>query len=125
MMQTGIDWHVFPNTIILPGITFALCYRARPHGNNPDSCIFEVYVIERFPEGEEPETQWVHEPDATEEKWLKILSQDFQNMPKVQQGMKSRGFPGTRPSPVQEVAVIHFHETLARYMGVGAPVPME
>jgi nitrite reductase/ring-hydroxylating ferredoxin subunit len=124
MMEVGIDWHVFPNTVILPGITFALCYRARPNGDDPNSCIFEVYVIERFPEGEEPETEWKFEPDPTEEKWRYILSQDFLNMPNVQQGMKSRGFPGPRPSPVQELAVIHFHKTLAEYMGTGAPQPL-
>lgn len=121
MMETGIDWHVFPNTVILPGVTFALVYRARPNGYDPDSCIFEVCGLERYPEGQEPKTEWVYEPDPTEEKWRRILSQDFQNMPKVQQGMKSRGFPGNRPNPVQEVAVIHFHETLATYMGTGAP----
>jgi hypothetical protein len=67
----------------------------------------------------------VLEPEATEEKWRKVLSQDFHNMPKVQQGMKSRGFQGTRPSPVQELAVIQFHKVLAEYMGTGGPVPLE
>ncbi len=120
-VECGLDWHVFPNSAILPGMTYALCYRARPHGYDPNSCIFEVYIIERYPEGEEPQTEWVYEPDPTEEKWRKILSQDFQNMPEVQHGIKSRGFKGPRPSPVQEVPVIHFHRTLAEYMGTGAP----
>ena len=120
----GHDWHLFPNTVFLPALTTALCYRARPNGEDPNSCIFEVYVIERFPEGQEPKTEWVYEPDPTEEKWRLILSQDFQNMPKVQQGMKSRGFPGPRPSPEQELAIIHFHKMLAEYMGTGAPEPI-
>ena len=122
--DVGIDWHVFPNSVILPGLTFGLCYRARPNGYDPDSCIFEVYVVERFPEGEEPKTEWKYEPDPTEEKWLRILSQDFQNMPMVQKGMKSRGFKGNRPSPVQELAVVHFHRMLASYMGTGEPEPI-
>jgi nitrite reductase/ring-hydroxylating ferredoxin subunit len=120
----GHDWHLFPNTVFLPALTTALSYRARPNGDDPNSCIFEVYVIERFPEGEEPKTEWVYEPDPTEEKWRLILSQDFQNMPKVQQGMKSRGFPGPRPSPEQELAIIHFHKMLAKYMGTGEPEPI-
>jgi hypothetical protein len=37
--------------------------------------------------------------------------------------MKSRGFKGPRPSPVQEIGVIHFHRLLAKYMGTGAPQP--
>ncbi len=120
-VECGLDWHVFPNSAILPGMTYALCYRARPNGYDPNSCIFEVYIIERYPEGEAPETEWVYEPDPSEEKWRKILSQDFQNMPEIQKGIKSRGFQGPRPSPVQEVPVIHFHRTLAQYMGSGAP----
>ncbi|HTV96190.1 MAG TPA: aromatic ring-hydroxylating dioxygenase subunit alpha [Steroidobacteraceae bacterium] len=124
-MAAGFDWHLFPNSIVLPGPTFALCYRARPHGYDPDSCIFEVYTLERFPQGEAPKTEWVYQPDASEEKWRKILCQDFSNMPAVQKGIKSRGFPGPRPNPVQEVAVSHFHEVLAQYMGTGAPRPIQ
>jgi phenylpropionate dioxygenase-like ring-hydroxylating dioxygenase large terminal subunit len=125
MAVAGFDWHIFPNAVILPGPTFALCYRSRPNGNDPNSCIFEVYALERFPEGKEPKTEWVYEPEATEEKWRLILSQDFGNMGQVQKGMKSRGFKGPRPSPVQEVTVIHFHRTLAKYMGTGAPKPLK
>lgn len=125
MAAVGIDWHVFPNTVILPSVTSALCYRARPHGYDPDSCIFEVYALERFPEAQEPKTEWVFQSDATAEKWRLILAQDFQNMPEVQKGMKSRGFVGPRPNPVQEIPVTHFHRTLAQYMGTGAPRPIE
>ena len=122
--QVGHDWHLFPNTVMLPALTTALCYRARPNGYDPNSCIFEVYVLERFPEGQEPKTEWEHTPEPTEEQWRLILSQDFANMPEVQKGMNSEGFPGPRPSPVQEYAIIHFHKMLAEYMGVGAPQPI-
>jgi phenylpropionate dioxygenase-like ring-hydroxylating dioxygenase large terminal subunit len=125
MSEVGTDWHVFPNTVILPGPTFALCYRARPNGYDPNSCIFEVYNMERFPPGQEPKTQWVYEPDVTQEKWRKILCQDFSNMGQVQKGIKSRGFMGPRPSPVQEIQVTHFHRLLAQYLGTGAPQPIE
>jgi hypothetical protein len=30
--------------------------------------------------------------------------------------MKSRGFKGGRPSPIQERAVSHFHRTLRRFL---------
>jgi nitrite reductase/ring-hydroxylating ferredoxin subunit len=120
----GHDWHVFPNSILLVGITFALCYRARPNGFDPNSCIFEVYVIERFPEGQEPKTEWVFEADPSEEKWKLILAQDFVNMPEVQKGMKSRGFEGSRPNPLQEIPILYFHQLLAKYMGTGKPKPL-
>jgi hypothetical protein len=120
----GHDWHIFPNLVMLIGPTFALCYRARPNGHDPDSCIFEVFTLERFPEGQEPKTEWEHLPEPTQESWKLILFQDFSNMADVQRGMKSRGYMGSRPSPVQEVSVIHFHRLLAKYMGSGAPKPL-
>lgn len=120
--ETGHDWHLFPNSVILQGITFALCYRARPNGTDPNSCIFETSVIERYPEGQQPKTEWVHVPDPKDPRWPEVLQQDFANMPFVQKGMKSRGFMGARPNPRQEVGVYQFHKTLAEYMGSGAPV---
>ena len=119
--ESGIDWHVFPNSVILHGVTFMLGYRARPNGFDPDSCIFEVYVMERFPEGEAPKTENVFQPDMSEERWRLVLAQDFANMGEVQRGVKSAGFPGARPNPVQEQAVINFHRNLASYMGRGGP----
>ncbi len=121
MVDAGHDWHIFPNSVVLHGLTYALCYRARPNGSNPDSCIFDVYVIERYPEGQEPKTEWLHVPDPRDPRWPEVLQQDFDNMPEVQRGMKSRGFRGARPNPRQELAVYHFHKTLAGYMGTGAP----
>jgi phenylpropionate dioxygenase-like ring-hydroxylating dioxygenase large terminal subunit len=122
--EAGAGWSIFPNTMILQGLTFALCYRARPHGYDPDSCIFEVYVIERFPEGQEPKTENVYQTELTEETWRKVLMQDFGNMSEVHRGMKSRAFRGARPNPLQEQSVVNFHKTLASYMGTGAPVPI-
>lgn len=121
--DAGIGWSIFPNTMILQGPTFVLGYRARPNGYNPNSCIFEVYALDRYPEGQEPKTQNVFLPDMTEANWRKILMQDFGNMAFVQRGMKSRGFPGARPNPREERVVINFHETLAKFMGTGAPTP--
>lgn len=124
LAEHSVIWHLFPNTVMILGLTTALCYRARPDGHDPDSCIFEVYVIERFPEGQEPKTEWIHAPEPSKEHWRLVLSQDFQNMPEVQKGMKSRGFSGARPNPLQEETVTHFHRTLAEYMDTGAPVPI-
>ncbi len=120
---SGIDWHVFPNSIILHGVTFILGYRARPDGDNPDSCIFEAYVLERFPEGQEPKTENVYEPDVSEAKWQLVLMQDFHNMPEIQKGMKSKAFKGAIPTPLQEQSVINLHRNLAKFMGGSAPRP--
>lgn len=121
----GNVWHIFPNTVIIHGPTFALCYRARPDGHDPDRCIFEVYTLERFPEGTEPRPANLHKPDMDEANWRKVLCQDFSNMGAVQRGLRSRGCDGLRPSPVEERAIINFHRVLADYLGTGAPQVIE
>src|SRR5262249_31755032 len=87
-MKTGHDWHIFPNMVILFAHTFVLGYRARPNGDDPNSCVFEVYALERYPEGQEPKTEWEFLPEPTEDNWLLVLTQDFNNMAPVQKGMK-------------------------------------
>jgi phenylpropionate dioxygenase-like ring-hydroxylating dioxygenase large terminal subunit len=120
LAEAGLAWTLFPNQNILQGVTFALAYRARPHPTDVDQCIFEAYALERFPEGEEPKTQWVL-AEPTEEKWGKVLAQDFANMKWVHKGMKSRGFKGALPNPHQEQKIINAHRNLANYMGRAAP----
>jgi len=124
MAKCGIAWHIFPNLSVLFGQTFALCYRARPFGHNPDKCIFEVSVIERYPEGQEPETEWDYIP-KDDPRWGSVLPQDFSNMAAVQQGMKAGGFRGTMPNPHRERGIANIHRNLAHYMGTGWPRPLK
>lgn len=118
--KAGLAWHVFPNMAILQGVTYALCYRSRPYGDDPNKCIFESYALERFPTGEEPKTEWVY-GEPTAENWGVVLSQDFSNMGAVQRGVQSRGFRGALPNPHQERKVSNFHRNLARCLGISGP----
>ncbi len=116
LMAAGTDWHIFPNMVFLQQPTNLLGYRARPNGDDPDSCLFEIYVLERFAEGAEPGVEVDHGADWRAVDWGLILEQDFQNMGEVQRGMKSRGFKGARTNPVQERAISNFHQTLHHYL---------
>jgi hypothetical protein len=79
-----------------------LCYSARPDPSyDPNQCIFEVAVYELYPKGKEPQTEWTYTP-VGDPNWLSVLPQDFSNMAAVQQGMKSAGFPGTKPNPYRD-----------------------
>jgi len=113
----GIDWHLFPNQIMLQSPTGLLGYRARPNGDDPDSCIWNVYSLQRYPAGEEPKVveEWSHDL-ADQAFWGRILCQDYENMADIQRGMKSRGFAGSRPNPVQERAVSNFHRALHDFL---------
>jgi hypothetical protein len=123
--QAGSTWHVFPNLQIGHSITNVLSYRARPYGSDPNKCFFEVCVLELFPEGKAPRTQWEYVDPTDVAKWRSVLPQDFGNMVEVQKGMRSRGFRGALPNPEQERTVTNLHRNLARYMGTSAPQPLK
>jgi hypothetical protein len=119
--QAGTAWQIFPNFQIGQGLTVALCYGARPHPSyNPDKCIFEVSVFELYPKGQEPQTEWEYTP-VGDPSWRSVLPQDFSNMAAVQQGMKSLGFPGTKPNPYRERSTVNLHYQLSKYMSTGEP----
>jgi hypothetical protein len=120
MQQAGVDWHLFPNQIMLMGPTGLLGYRARPFGNDPEKCIFDVYSLQRYPEGQEPVVEQEWSQDLGDKAfWGLILTQDFDNVAEIQKGMKSMGFKGARPNPKQEVAVLNFHRSLVDFMDAG------
>ena len=120
----GLALSIFPNVNFIPGPTFSLAYRVRPYGTDPDKCIFEAVALDRFGEGDEPETEWTYvEQDL--DKWPYVIAQDISNMVEVQRGYKSQGFKGCLPNPWQERKVTNLHRGLAKYMGTGAPVPLD
>jgi hypothetical protein len=125
MRDLGINWHIFPNTVILPNVTYSLGFRARPNGVDPDSCIFEIYHLERFPEGQEPRPENVYTSEFTEAEWRLLVFQDFSNFAEVQRGMHSLGLPAVRPNPIEEQGVVNLHRNLAEFMGRGAPRPVD
>jgi phenylpropionate dioxygenase-like ring-hydroxylating dioxygenase large terminal subunit len=115
---SGTSWQIFPNAQIGHAVNNALCYTARPYGTDPNKCYFEVAVLELFPQGAAPQTEWDYTQPTD---WPGVLQQDFSNMAAVQQGMKNVGFRGNIPNPKAEGAVVSLHRNLARYMGTGAP----
>lgn len=120
MYAAGVDWHLFPNQIMLMGPTGLLGYRARPFGNDPDKCVWDVYSLQRYPEGQVPKVEHEWSQDHGDvDFWGLILTQDYQNMGQVQKGMKSKGFKGAKPNPRQEIAVINFHRSLDDFVENG------
>jgi phenylpropionate dioxygenase-like ring-hydroxylating dioxygenase large terminal subunit len=116
-MAAGTDWHIFPNMVFLHYPTNLLGYRARPDGSNPDRCIFDVYKLERFPDGARiPNVEVEYADDWRGVNWGLILEQDFQNMEEVQRGMKVRSFKAARTNPVKERAISNFHQVLDGYL---------
>jgi hypothetical protein len=113
----GGTYIIFPNTICLAAYDGILWYRVRPNGDDPDSCLFDIWWLGRYAPGQEPD--YHHEIYDTPAQFAgqnPFLEQDFANMGKVQRGMKSRGFSGGRTNPLQERAVSHLHEVVFDYL---------
>src|SRR5262249_52592354 len=100
MAASGYDWHVFPNTVFLHGsVEAVLWYRMRPHPTEVEKSIFDIWSLERFAPGAEPELKREYYQNWRDFDWPLIYVQDFENMPRVQKGMRSRAFAGSRTSP--------------------------
>jgi nitrite reductase/ring-hydroxylating ferredoxin subunit len=116
-LKAGIDWHIFPNIVLLPMATNCLGYRARPHGDDPDSCIFEVFQLERMAAPSETPVENLRNDDIHDAAfWGEILLQDFQQMQATHQGMKSSGFKGPNLNPLQETPISNFHRVYGEYL---------
>jgi phenylpropionate dioxygenase-like ring-hydroxylating dioxygenase large terminal subunit len=117
----SVEWQIFPNTSILPSPEGAFWYRMRPNGDDANSTIFDVLSLGRFAPGKEP--AWKHEVFPNPEAFKghnPILEQDFSNMIAVHKGMRSRGWKGARPSPIQENNVYNIHRVLHAFMFGGS-----
>ncbi|MEP6546337.1 MAG: aromatic ring-hydroxylating dioxygenase subunit alpha [Gammaproteobacteria bacterium] len=115
--RSKLDWHMFPNTIYLHGfVDGVLWYRARPNGHDPESCIFDVWSLQRYGPGQAPPLKREFYNDWKDGDWPLIFRQDFANLAAVQKGLKSRGFAGLRTNPVQERAIVNFHRKLREFI---------
>ena len=110
--------------LIFPGLVFNthaggfLLFRIRPHATDPDRCWFDVWRF-AWPDQTGPT------PDPVPNTWVdqgagsfgQVLDQDFENLPRVQRGMRSASLHHVTLS-FQEARVIHVHtaidELLAR-----------
>jgi phenylpropionate dioxygenase-like ring-hydroxylating dioxygenase large terminal subunit len=117
--RAGTDWHIFPNSIILPTVDGAIWYRMRPNGDDHNSCIVDVWSFGRFPPGEEPKVeQEIYQDLDSFKGQCEFLEEDFVNLEAVNLGVKSRGWRGARTSPRQEVPINHFRKTLTEFLNM-------
>jgi phenylpropionate dioxygenase-like ring-hydroxylating dioxygenase large terminal subunit len=116
---------VFPNFHPWGGVKSNICYRWRPNGFNPDSCIFETMIFADPPAGEpmpaSAPVYWVAEDQQfTDVPQLGLLGpvfdQDIDNMMYVQRGMKATLKKGLTLGQYQESRIRHMHQTLSTYV---------
>jgi nitrite reductase/ring-hydroxylating ferredoxin subunit len=116
-MTSVDDVYVFPNVVgpVYPGS--AILFRARPVPGDPDHTIHDTLVLQ-WPDPDAPATPAKRRefPSWRERDWGTLTMQDYENVERVQRGMKSAAFRGLRLNPRQEVNLLHMHRTIDDYL---------
>ena len=124
-LQDAILYSLFPNFQVWIGYGGNIVYKFLPNGNDPDSCIFEVMILLRHPEGTErppaaPCTVLsADEPFASCEALGSlgpVFDQDDANLPAVQKGMKNSATGKVVLASYQESRIRHLHQTIDKYL---------
>ena len=118
---------LFPNFAPWAGHGTVITYRHRPNGDDVGSSIMDIYLLTRYPDGEEPPKDastfrlGIDEPfkDAAEvlgAGLANVFDQDGANLPQVQKGMRASKKGALTLANYQEVRIRHFHQTLDKYL---------
>jgi phenylpropionate dioxygenase-like ring-hydroxylating dioxygenase large terminal subunit len=120
--RAGTSWHIVPNTIFLPAPDGVLWYRMRPYGDDPKTCIFDIWGLQRYPAGQEPTVEdEVYQGFEAARGVNPFLEQDFDNMVAVDRGMRSRGWDGARTNPAEEILVVNLHRMIDEFLAKPPP----
>ncbi len=116
-MTSVEDLYIFPNIVgqVYPGS--AILFRARPVPGDPDHTFHDTLVLE-WPDPAAPRKAWKRRdfPDWRERDWGELTTQDYENVTRVQRGMKSQAFDGLRLNPRQEINILHMHRGIDEYL---------
>ncbi|MBP6682670.1 MAG: aromatic ring-hydroxylating dioxygenase subunit alpha [Halioglobus sp.] len=118
---------LFPNFAPWAGHGTVITYRHRPNGDDVDSCIMDIFLLTRYPEGTEPPPDvptfrlGIDEPfsDAAHVMGAglsNVFNQDGANLPQVQKGLKASKKGAVTLGNYQEVRIRHFNQTLDKYL---------
>jgi nitrite reductase/ring-hydroxylating ferredoxin subunit len=106
---------IFPHYFLLPMFSSMSSYRIRPLG--PESCLFELWSLTHYPEGEEPEppmepTMLPYDSDL----FPPIPRQDYANIPIQQKGVHAEGFEFMRLSKDIEGMISNYNRIIDGYL---------
>jgi hypothetical protein len=110
----AIDF-LFPHFFLLPFLSSMSSYRIRPLG--PETCLFEIWSLTLFPEGEEPPP--VMEPTVLpydSKDYPPIPQQDYSNIPAQQLGLNAGGFEFMRLSKDIEGLLSNYQRVIDGYL---------
>jgi len=116
--QLTDDYHylIFPNVSLNTHADDLMLFRQRPHPTDPDKMFYDLQNYRLVRNDEERPKLPRHEHFKHGDKSLGlVLDQDAYNLPGVQKGMHSAGFPGLFIGN-QELRIRHFHKVIDDYL---------
>ena len=121
-----IEYSLFPNMFLFPGLSLPMVYRFRPLGMDPDKSLFDLLFLQPVPRSGErplpPEPTYVAANESyttvpsLDKGMAEVYDQDTGNMERQQQGFYASRKRGQTLGNYQEVRIRHLHQTLDRYL---------
>ena len=117
------DFHytIFPNVTFNTHSMFVWVFTHRPHPDDPNKMFFDFLNLVNTSAQEigRPEKLHLRASNGDTVDGLcdggNLLDEDLYNLPRIQRGMNSRAFESLHLGR-QEVRILHFHDTLMRYV---------
>ncbi|ENO85558.1 aromatic ring-hydroxylating oxygenase subunit alpha [Thauera linaloolentis] len=129
-MIDTIEYHLFPNMILFPGVSLPMVYRFRPLGMEPERCLFEILFLRPLPDDglppDPPEMARVGEDESysvvpgLDPLLARVYDQDTGNLRAQQKGFRISRKRGQTLGNYQEVRIRHFERTVDRYLARAA-----
>lgn len=125
-MLDSIEYHLFPNMCMFPGVSLPMVYRFRPIGMDPGRTLFDIMFLRPLKDGEEhpepPAPVRIGHDDSYGsvpgiEPWLgATFDQDTDNLARQYRGFQASAKPGQTLGNYQESRIRHFHQTLDKWL---------
>ncbi len=125
-MLDSIEYHLFPNMCLFPGVSLPMIYRFRPIGMDTGRTLFDLVFLKLVPE----ETPLDYPPDpipvAAERSYAEapgmnpglgaVYDQDTDNLARQYRGFQASAKRGQTLGHYQEARIRRFHKTLDQYL---------
>lgn len=125
-MLDSINYHLFPNMCLFPGISLPMVYRFRPIGNDPGKTLFDLLFLRPLaPGAERPEAAepvFVAEAESyavvpgLNKGLAAIYDEDTGNLRAQYKGFQTSKKPGQTLGNYQEIRIRHFENTVDKYL---------
>ena len=127
-LQDAILYSVFPNFQVWSGYFGNIVYRFIPDGDDHEHCLFDVYLMGRYPKGTPcPPAARLNRLGDDEEFTAapeigalgSVFEEDMRNLPHMMKGMRASKSGKVSLASYQESRIRHHHLTLDKYLGLG------